>query len=182
MKLIDLLPIWMNENNGVYYFGYNTEQDKNSLLTYLSEVKKKVSKRVLEKPTGNIGITNNDINMLRVLKLKNSLFIVELEDIINPKDNSYHSNSVIRTFLESCKTNDNVMIIIQKIYKDRSLVSPVVGNRSMGAMTINLSEIFVIIIDGVLSIQKCRYMNSDDIEDENITPYLRDIKLDALIN
>ena len=168
MEIVDKVSEWVDGYPGLYIIGYlESTMDRSIVNTLINHILSNVKVKSVV----------NDVSYLASFKLKDSVFVLDSMDITSGGGGTNPSILRISTISSSSYENNNSIIVVNPIYKafDNSYTLK-------GGSVITYSATFVCIIaNGKLSIKKLRHDNENDYQNVDILQYIRDYKLDILL-
>jgi len=194
MELINELSTMINDKDGgIFVFGYYLPKDEYIVNRIIDDVLEKVTKPICNDVSKRIkypNSTNRKINF--ETSSSNSIMVLGVDDIVDPiiaeKDEDtlsrVYSNFSSKSFLNSLtlmNKRKNSIIIKAQLYKSGG--SKPTFNIKNGSSFIFFSTYYCSICDGRFVVSKNRYdgrSNKDYTSD--ITPYIRETKLDILLD
>ena len=168
MEIVDKVSEWVDGYPGLYIIGYlESTMDRSIVNTLINHILSNVKVKSVV----------NDVSYLASFKLKDSVFVLDSMDITSGGGGTTQDRRIISTISSSSYENNNSIIVVNPIYKafDNSYTLK-------GGSVITYSATFVCIIaNGKLSIKKLRHDNENDYQNVDILQYIRDYKLDILL-
>lgn len=186
MDILQSLPDWINQCDGIFLFGYVSEQDKSNILLILKDqmsLYDRMFHPVIE-TSGNVGVSDMEVSSLRMMKLKDKIFVSDLGSLINVTGDSTHNKMILEALSGSCQKNKNCLVLLCPMYKD---ISMTVGNDyKYSKIPLYLAMASVSLKNGVISVNKLRWMLSvykrpSDYLPLKINQYVRDSKIDDIL-
>jgi hypothetical protein len=194
MELVNELSTMINDKDGgIFVFGYYLPKDEYIVNRIIDDVLEKVTKPICNDVSKRIkypNSTNRKINF--ETSSSNSIMVLGVDDIVDPiiaeKDEDtlsrVYSNFSSKSFSEFrilMNKRKNSIIIKAQLYKSGG--SKPTFNIKNGSSFIFSSTYYCSICDGRFVVSKNRYdgrSNKDYTSD--ITPYIRETKLDILLD
>jgi len=194
MELINELSTMINDKDGgIFVFGYYLPKDEYIVNRIIDDVLEKVTKPVCNDVSKRIkypNSTNRKINF--ETSSSNSIMVLGVDDIVDPiiaeKDEdtlsrvySNFSSKLFNEFIILMNKRKNSIIIKAQLYKSGG--SKPTFNIKNDSSFIFSSTYYCSICDGRFVVSKNRYdgrSNKDYTSD--ITPYIRETKLDILLD
>jgi hypothetical protein len=169
MKLLEDLISSINDDSGIFLIGYQptTYGIARQLIDYIF---KHVNKKEVI----------SDVSYLKSLKLSNSCFFLDTDDILGTDSN--HNKQIIRTIGVTTYDNNNSIILISPMYIN------IINNSSSLTTKFGRSLIYSAHFAGhfderfKLKITKCRWGDPNNYSDDDFKQFFRDIKIDNLLS
>jgi hypothetical protein len=160
---------WVNNNDGIFSFGTHKDIDESIFNTISNYITSNTNRKFVD-----------DVSYIKSFSLKNSIFIFRTTDVISGGNPTQDSQSLckMRTLSDSCKSNNNVILLQSGIYTTTDGLFVMKGG---GSSIMMFSSFFCILSNGKISIQKLRWDNSDDYQDVDILDIVRDYKLNQIL-
>jgi hypothetical protein len=181
MDILQSLPDWINQCDGIFLFGYVSEQDKSNILLILKDqmsLYDRMFHPVIE-TSGNVGVSDMEVSSLRMMKLKDKIFVSDLGSLINVTGDSTHNKMILEALSGSCQKNKNCLVLLCPMYKD---ISMTVGNDyKYSKIPLYLAMASVSLKNGVISVNKLRWGSPSDYLPLKINQYVRDSKIDDIL-
>jgi hypothetical protein len=204
MELINELSTMINDKDGgIFVFGYYLPKDEYIVNRIIDDVLEKVTKPVCNDVSKRIkypNSTNRKINF--ETSSSNSIMVLGVDDIVDPKLREHlirqypiiaekdedtlsrvYSNFSSKSFNEFrilMNKRKNSIIIKAQLYKSGG--SKPTFNIKNGSSFIFSSTYYCSICDGRFVVSKNRYGRSNKDYTSDITPYIRETKLDILLD
>ena len=193
MELINELSTMINDKDGgIFVFGYYLPKDEYIVNRIIDDVLEKVTKPICNDVSKRIkypNSTNRKINF--ETSSSNSIMVLGVDDIVDPiiaeKDEDtlsrVYSNFSSKSFNEFkilMNKRKNSIIIKAQLYKSGG--SKPTFNIKNGSSFIFSSTYYCSICDGRFVVSKNRYGRSNKDYTSDITPYIRETKLDILLD
>ena len=193
MELINELSTMINDKDGgIFVFGYYLPKDEYIANRIIDDVLEKVTKPICNDVSKRIkypNSTNRKINF--ETSSSNSIMVLGVDDIVDPiiaeKDEDtlsrVYSNFSSKSFNEFkilMNKRKNSIIIKAQLYKSGG--SKPTFNIKNGSSFIFSSTYYCSICDGRFVVSKNRYGRSNKDYTSDITPYIRETKLDILLD
>ena len=169
MKLLEDLISSINDDSGIFLIGYQptTYGITRQLIDYIF---KHVNKKEVI----------SDVSYLKSLKVSNSCFFIDTDDILGTDPN--HNKQIIRTIGGSTYDNNNSIILISPMYIN------IINNSSSLTTKFGTSQIYSAHFAGhfderfKFKITKCRWGDPNDYGGDDFKQFFRDIKIDNLLS
>ena len=193
MELINELSTMINDKDGgIFVFGYYLPKDEYIANRIIDDVLEKVTKPICNDVSKRIkypNSTNRKINF--ETSSSNSIMVLGVDDIVDPiiaeRDEDtlsrVYSNFSSKSFNEFkilMNKRKNSIIIKAQLYKSGG--SKPTFNIKNGSSFIFSSTYYCSICDGRFVVSKNRYGRSNKDYTSDITPYIRETKLDILLD
>jgi len=193
MELINELSTMINDRDGgIFVFGYYLPKDEYIVNRIIDDVIEKVTKPICNDVSKRIkypNSTNRKINF--ETSSSNSIMVLGVDDIVDPiiaeKDEdtlsrvySNFSSKSFNEFKTLINKRKNSIIIKAQLYKSGG--SKPTFNIKNGSSFIFSSTYYCSICDGRFVVSKNRYGRSNKDYTSDITPYIRETKLDILLD
>ena len=193
MELINELSTMINDKDGgIFVFGYYLPKDEYIANRIIDDVLEKVTKPICNDVSKRIkypNSTNRKINF--ETSSSNSIMVLGVDDIVDPiiaeRDEDtlsrVYSNFSSKSFNEFkilMNKRKNSIIIKAQLYKSGG--SKPTFNIKNGSSFIFSSTYYCSICDGRFVVSKNRYGRSNKDYTSDITPYIRETKLDLLLD
>jgi len=193
MELINELSTMINDKDGgIFVFGYYLPKDEYIANRIIDDVLEKVTKPICNDVSKRIkypNSTNRKINF--ETSSSNSIMVLGVDDIVDPiiaeKDEdtlsrvySNFSSKSFNEFKTLINKRKNSIIIKAQLYKSGG--SKPTFNIKNGSSFIFSSTYYCSICDGRFVVSKNRYGRSNKDYTSDITPYIRETKLDILLD
>lgn len=178
-SIFDMIPEWVNKCNGILAFGYVTDSDRFDILSVLEYHKPLFKRAVVSDSGGSIGLSDSDVGVLRTMKLKNRMFVSDLENVINVSDQS-HSRMVLSSLTNASSVNNNCIILLCPMYRTIDSSGSNLSFRYSSSV-IYSATLALSLNNDVLSVRKIRWDDPTKYKPESVVHIIRERKIDSLL-
>jgi len=174
-----MIPEWVNQCDGILTFGYVTNSDRFDILSIL-EYHKPLFTRVVVSDNGkSIGLSDSDVGIMRTMKLKNRMFVSDLENVINVSDQS-HSRMILSSLSNASTVNNNCIILLCPMYRSIDHSGSNLSFRYSSSV-IYASTLSLCLNNDVLSVKKIRWDDPTKYKPESVVHIIRERKIDRIL-
>ena len=194
MKIIEEISSYIDNNSGIFLFGFLNSRDEYIIDCIISDIlktiKKKLSKETIHKQIKYPNSTNRKVNI--DIQSQKSVICLSMNDIIEKEisdsDDKYgtFSRKILDEFRSVSIKKEISIIIKAPLYRSfgstpSSSGYNIIGN---GNTMVFSSNFYCSVCESKFVIQKNRFDNSYRSVDVNnyILPYMRDLKLSELLD
>lgn len=182
-QLSVLLAKWLDEQRGIFVFSSMSKDEwlyQNFIEHVLSFTKSPVYKDTYRSDLSHIEGKSNSIFVDNLMNMK-------YDWALDSSMNTYLLHKkLIGDLREKLIQNSKVVnsqVIFTPMYHtmDTSQIGTMPGTLTGGSSIIFMADVLGIIYENQFSVQKCRWRNTDEIQDINLKVLLRDLKIDKIL-
>ena len=191
MDLIEEISGYIDNNSGLFVFGFLNYMDEIIVDAMINDILLKIKKPIVDEHIKkHIKYANSSNRKVSVdMKSSNSFIKVSMEDILDQRtsnDDSYgtFSRRIIEEFTSASIRKKNTLIVKAQLYSHIGAYSNKEFSVTGGNEIILSCNFYCSVFESKCTIHKNRYGRHSKSYDVSsyLLSYLRDIKLDALIN